>query len=114
MTVNIHRKGPKKGHIEMKEGAKYIGIRMRMNHYIFEKEMIEIKKNLGKLMEVLQESEEDQYRGWLLRRKKVRRNTLQLKHRQRSFSGLKKEELKGNEFEGKFMVEEEVAICELE
>ena len=105
MTVNSHRKGLEKGHIEMKEGAKAIGIRMRMNHDIFEKEMTEIKKNLGKMMEVLQESEADQYSGWLLRKKKVWWNTLQLKQRQRSFSGLKKEELKGNEFEGKFMVE---------
>ena len=65
-------------------------------------------------MEVLQESEEDQYLGWLLRKKKVRWNTLQLNQRQRLFSGLKKEELKGNEFEAKFMLEEEVPICELE
>ena len=46
MTVNSHKKGPKKGHIEMKEGAKAIGIRMRMNHDIFEKDMTEIKKIL--------------------------------------------------------------------
>ena len=50
MIVNSHKKGPEKGHIEMKEGAKAIGIRMRMNHDIFEKEMTEIKKNLGKMM----------------------------------------------------------------
>ena len=71
MYVNSHRKGLEKGHIEMKEGTKSIGIRMRMNRDIFEKEMTEIKKNLGKMMEVLQESEEDQYLGWLLRNKKV-------------------------------------------
>ena len=46
MIVNSHRKGLEKGHIEMKEGAKPIGIRMRMNHDIFEKEMAKTKKNL--------------------------------------------------------------------
>lgn len=41
----------------MKEGAKAIGIRTRMDQDTFEKEMTEIKKNLSKMMEVLQESE---------------------------------------------------------
>ena len=60
MIVNSHRRGPQKGHIEIKEGAKFIGIRVRMNRDIFEKEITKIKKNNCNMMEALQESEGDQ------------------------------------------------------
>ena len=76
MTIDRHRRGSMEGHSKMKENAKYIGIKKRMDQNTFEREIVKIKENFSKLMELLQRSKEDQFFGWVLRRKKIKWKTL--------------------------------------
>ena len=80
MTINSHAMGSRRSHSENGEDAKVIGIK-RMSQETFEREMVEIRESLRKLMELLQRSEEEQYYGWILRKKKVKWPTLQLRHK---------------------------------
>ena len=53
MTIDRHRRGSMEGHSKMKEDVKSIGIKKRMDQNTFEREIIKIKENLSKLMELL-------------------------------------------------------------
>lgn len=85
----------------MKEDAKSNGIRRNMNEEENDRELDEIVRHLGLLMDLLQKRDEDRYSGWKLIRKV---KWLVLKQKQR----------KKNEGLGTFESKKKVHICELE
>ena len=71
MTTNGHARGSKESHNEVEEDVKSIGINRRMGQETFDKEFVEIKELISKIMKLLQESSEDQCFEWILRMKKI-------------------------------------------
>ena len=71
MTIISHAMGSRRSHNEKGEDDKAISIK-RMIQETFEREMVEIRESLSKLMELLQRSKEEQYYGWILRKNKVK------------------------------------------
>jgi len=71
MTIDSHVKGSKRSHTKKKEIVKTIG-REEMNQEEFDREFVESKKRLDTIMKLLQEGEEDQRYGWVLRKRKVK------------------------------------------
>jgi len=62
MTVNSHIKGSKGSHDRLKEDASTVGIK-GVCQKEFDKEVIEIKERLSKMMKLLQEEDENQRCG---------------------------------------------------
>ena len=114
MTVNGHEEGSKESHNKVRKYVNSIGIKMRMDQDIFEKEIDEIKENLSKLLELLQGSEEDRCSGWTLSKRKLQWYALQHKQRQRSYTCLKSRELRETELRSELMIKEGVHTCEHE
>jgi len=69
----------------MKEDAKAIGIKKRMDRETFERAIAEMRESLSKLMNLLQRGEEEQYCVWILRKKKVKWPALQLRQKKGPF-----------------------------
>ena len=84
ITINSHAMGSRRSHNEKGEDAKVIGIK-RNSQETFEREMAEIRESLSKLIKLLQTSKEEQYYGWILRKKKVKWPALQLRDKQEPF-----------------------------
>jgi hypothetical protein len=78
MTIDGHRKSSSVSHREMSDEE-------------FNREIAKMKAYLSVLMEMLQESEEDQIFGWMLRKKKVKWNMLQVKLKHGLRARLRKE-----------------------
>jgi hypothetical protein len=55
----------------------------------FDKEFVEIKENLDVMLMFLEGQEEEKRKGWVIRRKEVRWNSLQVKLRQRMVARLR-------------------------
>jgi hypothetical protein len=68
-----------------------------MSQKEFDKEFVEIKENLDVMLMLLEGQEEDQRKGWTIRRKEVRWHSLQVKLRQRMVARLR-EKLRATEF----------------
>ena len=79
MIVDSHRRGPRKSHSKLKEYAKDIGIKRKLSQEEFDKEIVQIKEKLSELINLLQEGEEDQRQGCILRKKKVKWSIMQEK-----------------------------------
>jgi hypothetical protein len=72
MTIDSHVRGSKReATIKRKDIVKTIG-REEMNQEEFDREFVELKERLNTIMKLLQEGEEDQRYGWVLRKRKVK------------------------------------------
>ena len=107
MIVDSHRRGPRKSRIKLKKDAKDIGIKRKMSQEEFDKEIVQIKEKRSELIDLLQEGEDYQRQGWILRKKKVKWPILQEKMDQRLLAWWNKV-LKETEYAKK------VPICEHE
>ena len=58
----------------------------------FDREMADMKAHIDMLMKLLQESDENQRHGWILKKRKVKWPMLQVKLKHKLSSWLKKEE----------------------
>ena len=67
MTNSSHKKGSEEGYIR-KEDSKVKGKR-KMSDEEYDREVAKLKVHLTLLKEMLQQNIEDQYYGWVLRRK---------------------------------------------
>jgi hypothetical protein len=76
MTTDSHEGSHKK----RKKDAKEDGIK-GMSQEDFDRELDELKERLSMIEKLLDEGEKDQWYGWILRKKKVRWNSLQVKLR---------------------------------
>lgn len=80
MTIGSHKLDSEESHKRWRADAKVNGIQKKMNEEEYDRELVETKRHLGLLMELLQKRDEDQYSGFKLRRK-VRWPILQQKQR---------------------------------
>lgn len=83
-----------------------------MSQKEFDKEITEIKERFNKIERLIQESNEDEYCGWMMRKKKVQWFALQQRKRQQSMAWWKNEELKKANLEQRLIKLEEVHSCE--
>jgi hypothetical protein len=68
MTIDSHDSGSEKGHSKRKEDAREDG-KKRMSDEEFNREMIELKVRLNYVEQLLQEYEENQRCGWIMKKK---------------------------------------------
>jgi hypothetical protein len=78
VNIDSHDRGLGRSHSQRNKNAKGNGIK-RMSNEEIDKEMVELKERLNIVMKFLQESEEDQRYGWIVRKMKVKWNMLQVK-----------------------------------
>jgi hypothetical protein len=95
MTTNGHEKGSKESHKHMGKSAKEVG-KGNMSDEEFDREMVELKKQISVINEFLQESDEDHRCRWTMR-KKVKWNIFYVKMKHRLNAWLRKEELGATE-----------------
>jgi hypothetical protein len=72
MTIDSHEGIHNK---RKKKDAKADG-KLRMSQEDFDRELVELKERLSMIEKLLDEGEKDQWYGWILRKKKVRWNSL--------------------------------------
>jgi hypothetical protein len=76
MTIKSHGEDSNRSNNKRKVNAKENGRETKMSQEEFDKEMVELKKELSILIMLLEEYEEDQRYGWTLKKKNVRWRSL--------------------------------------
>ena len=105
VTIHSHMRNSKKNHSQVKEDVQLKGI-PRTSQKEFDKEIIEIKEGISYIERFIQENNEDQYCGWMMRTKKVQWKALQQKKIEQSMAWWKNEELKKAEIEQRLIKKE--------
>ena len=98
MTIPSHIRDLKKNYGQMK---KYVQLKdiQKTNQKEYYNEFVEIKEIFSKLEKLIQESNKDEYYGWVMKKKKVQWSTLQQKQILQSLAFRKDRVLNKVEFE---------------
>lgn len=113
MTIPSHMRDLKKNYGQMKKVVQLEDIQ-KTSPKEYDEDFVEIKERFSKLEKLIQESNKDEYYGWVMKKKKVKWSTLQRKKRLQSLVLRKDRELKKAELEQGLMKQEEVCSWEHE
>jgi len=113
VTIHSHMRNQEKNYSQNKEDVQLNGIQSASQNQ-FDKEFTEIEVGLSKIVELIQESNKDQYFGWMMKKKKVKCYALQQKQIQHSLAWRKDKELKKAEVVQRLIKNEGIRSCEHE
>ena len=113
MTIPSHIRDLKKNYGQKKKDVQLKEIQ-KTSQKEYDKEFAKFKEGFSKLQKLIQESNKDEYYGWVMKKKKVQWSALQQTQRLQSLALRKDRGLKKVELEQGLIRQKEVCSCEYE
>jgi hypothetical protein len=113
MITHVHMRNIEKDYSQVKKDVQLKDIQ-NISQKGNDKELVVIRERLSKLEKLIQEDNEDEYYGWVMKRKRVQWFALQQRQRLKSLVLRKDRELKKAELEQGMMRQKGIYSCERE